>query len=99
MFIFDSMRYMTSYLVETHQQGKHHLGDLYEIVQYASSIIPRLYLMTTVGSIYLSVQDAPPVADVMSDMMEMTKGVQHPIRGLFLRHYLGGMTRDFLPNK
>lgn len=99
MSIFDSMRYMTSYLVETHEQGNHHLGDLYELVQYASSIIPRLYLMTTVGSIYLSVPDAPPVGDVMSDMMEMTKGVQHPIRGLFLRHYLGGMTRDFLPNK
>ncbi|EPB83787.1 hypothetical protein HMPREF1544_09471 [Mucor circinelloides 1006PhL] len=97
MSIFDAMRYLIDYLLETHQARKHHLGDLYELVQYASSIVPRLYLMTTVGSIYLSVDDAPPVAEVMSDMMEMTRGVQHPIRGLFLRHYLGGMTRDFLP--
>lgn len=96
--IFDTMRHLINYLLESHQAGKHHLGDLYELVQYASSIIPRLYLMTTVGSIYLSVDDAPPVAEVMSDMMEMTRGVQHPIRGLFLRHYLGGMTRDYLPN-
>ncbi|GAN08324.1 vacuolar protein sorting-associated protein 35 [Mucor ambiguus] len=96
--IFDAMRYLIDYLLETHQTGKYHLGDLYELVQYASSIVPRLYLMTTVGSIYLSVDDAPPVAEVMSDMMEMTRGVQHPIRGLFLRHYLGGMTRDFLPH-
>lgn len=95
--IFDAMRHLIDYLLETHQAGKHHLGDLYELVQYASSIVPRLYLMTIVGSIYLSVDDAPPVAEVMSDMMEMTRGVQHPIRGLFLRHYLGGMTRDFLP--
>ncbi|CAO3655667.1 unnamed protein product [Mucor hiemalis] len=96
--IFDVMRYLTNYLIECHETGKHHLGDLYELVQYASSIVPRLYLMSTVGSIYLSVKDAPPQGDVLMDMMEMTKGVQHPIRGLFLRHYLGGMTRDFLPN-
>jgi vacuolar protein sorting-associated protein 35 len=93
------MRHMIVYLNESHLAKRHHLGDLYELVQYASSIVPRLYLMITVGSIYLSVPDAPPVAEVMSDMMEMTRGVQHPIRGLFLRHYLGGMTRDFLPNK
>ncbi|CEP09791.1 hypothetical protein [Parasitella parasitica] len=96
--IFDTMRHLINYLLESHQAGKHHLGDLYELVQYASSIVPRLYLMTTVGSIYLSVDDAPPATEVMSDMMEMTRGVQDPIRGLFLRHYLGGMTRDYLPN-
>ncbi|KAG2214415.1 hypothetical protein INT47_000971 [Mucor saturninus] len=96
--VFDSMRYLTDYLRECHETGKHHLGDLYELVQYASSIIPRLYLMITVGSIYLSVKDSPPPPDIMSDMMEMARGVQHPLRGLFLRHYLGGMTRDFLPN-
>lgn len=30
-------------------------------------------------------------------MMEMSRGVQHPVRGLFLRHYLSGLTRDNLP--
>ncbi|KAI8636750.1 vacuolar protein sorting-associated protein 35 [Parasitella parasitica] len=92
------MRHLINYLLESHQAEKHHLGDLYELVQYASSIVPRLYLMSTVGSIYLSVDDAPPATEVMSDMMEMTRGVQDPIRGLFLRHYLGGMTRDYLAN-
>lgn len=29
--------------------------------------------------------------------MEMSRGVQHPTRGLFLRHYLSGATRDYLP--
>ena len=99
MTVFDTMRHLTSYLVETHTSGKHHLGDLYNLVQYASSIVPRLYLMVTVGTVYLSVPDAPPHVDVLLDMIEMTKGVQHPIRGLFLRHYLGGMTRDFMPQK
>jgi vacuolar protein sorting-associated protein 35 len=33
----------------------------------------------------------------MRDMLEMSRGVQHPVRGLFLRHYLSGQTRDYLP--
>jgi len=44
----------------------------------------------------MSVPDAP-VREIMRDMLEMSRGVQHPIRGLFLRHYLSGQTRDFLP--
>jgi vacuolar protein sorting-associated protein 35 len=30
--------------------------------------------------------------------MEMSRGVQHPIRGLFLRYYLSGQARDYLPS-
>lgn len=52
--------------------------------------------MITVGSVYMSIQDAP-VREIMKDMLEMSRGVQHPTRGLFLRHYLSGQTRDFLP--
>jgi hypothetical protein len=62
----------------------------------ATSTSPRLYLMITVGSVYMSIPDAP-VKEIMKDMMEMTRGVQHPTRGLFLRHYLSGQTRDYLP--
>lgn len=50
----------------------------------------------TVGTVYMSIPDAP-IKEIMKDMMEMTRGVQHPTRGLFLRHYLSGMTRDHLP--
>lgn len=52
--------------------------------------------MITVGSVYMSIPDAP-VKEIMKDMLEMSRGVQHPTRGLFLRHYLSGQTRDFLP--
>ncbi|KAI8058051.1 vacuolar protein sorting-associated protein 35 [Syncephalis plumigaleata] len=38
-----------------------------------------------------------PVKELMRDMIEMSRGVQHPTRGLFLRHYLSGMTRDKMP--
>ncbi|KAG1325273.1 hypothetical protein G6F62_008641 [Rhizopus arrhizus] len=96
MSIFDAMRHLTAFLTEGHTSGRHHLADLYELVQYAGNIVPRLYLMITVGSAYMSMPDAP-VREIMRDMMEMTRGVQHPIRGLFLRYYLSSMTRDYLP--
>lgn len=35
---------------------------------------------------------------LLSDLVEMTKGVQHPTRGLFLRYYLSEKTKDKLPD-
>ncbi|KAF9073999.1 vacuolar protein sorting-associated protein 35 [Rhodocollybia butyracea] len=96
MAVFDALRHLSNFLYDAHTQGKHHLADLYELVQYAGNIIPRLYLMITVGSVYMSIPEAP-VKEIMKDMMEMSRGVLHPIRGLFLRHYLSGQTRDHLP--
>jgi vacuolar protein sorting-associated protein 35 len=96
MAVFDALRHLSNYLYDAHTSSKHHLADLYELVQYAGNIIPRLYLMITVGSVYMSIPDAP-VKEVMKDMMEMSRGVLHPTRGLFLRHYLSGQTRSNLP--
>ncbi|CAI7658554.1 unnamed protein product [Penicillium pancosmium] len=95
MAVFDALRHLSVYLKENHPVN--HLADLYELVQYAGNIVPRLYLMVTVGTVYMSVQDAP-VKEIMKDMMEMSRGVQHPIRGLFLRYYLSGQARDYLPS-
>jgi vacuolar protein sorting-associated protein 35 len=33
MSVFDSLRYLSNYLYESHGEGKHHLADLYELVQ------------------------------------------------------------------
>lgn len=96
MAVFDALRHLSNYLHEAHLQARHHLADLYELVQYAGNIIPRLYLMITVGSVYMSIPEAP-VKEIMKDMMEMSRGVLHPIRGLFLRHYLSGQTKNYLP--
>ena len=169
MSIFDELRHLTTYLYDAHMNGRHHLSDLYELVQYAGNIVPRLYLMITVGSVYMRVSkelipsdhkffragsldavaatkalhqeggdgeasqrasvagdekgkgpandageagsspdanagganedvDVPPIKELMKDMLEMSRGVQHPTRGLFLRYYLSGMTRDYLPD-
>lgn len=40
----------------------------------------RLDLMITVGTVYMSIPGAP-IKEIMKDMMEMTRGVQHPTRG------------------
>lgn len=94
MAVFDALRYLSVHLKENHQVN--HLADLYELVQYAGNIVPRLYLMITVGTAYMSIEDAP-VKELMKDMMDMSRGVQHPVRGLFLRYYLSGQARDYLP--
>nr|6H7W_Q Chain Q, Vacuolar protein sorting-associated protein 35 [Thermochaetoides thermophila DSM 1495]6H7W_R Chain R, Vacuolar protein sorting-associated protein 35 [Thermochaetoides thermophila DSM 1495] len=94
MAVFDALRYLSAHLRENHPVN--HLADLYELVQYAGNIIPRLYLMITVGTAYMSI-DGAPVKELMKDMMDMSRGVQHPVRGLFLRYYLSGQARDYLP--
>ncbi|TQS36194.1 hypothetical protein Golomagni_03361 [Golovinomyces magnicellulatus] len=94
MAVFDALRHLSAYLKDSHPVN--HLADLYELVQYAGNIIPRLYLMITVGTVYMSIEDAP-VKEIMKDMMEMSRGVQHPIRGLFLRYYISGQAREYLP--
>ncbi|KAH7310436.1 vacuolar protein sorting-associated protein 35 [Stachybotrys elegans] len=94
MSVFDALRHLSVHLRENHPVN--HLADLYELVQYAGNIVPRLYLMITVGTAYMSIPDAP-VKELMKDMMDMSRGVQHPIRGLFLRYYLSGQARDYLP--
>src|SRR6201992_1568071 len=96
MAVFDALRHLSNYLYDAHTQSRHHLADLYELVQYAGNIIPRLYLMITVGTVYMSIEDAP-VREILKDVLEMSVGVQHPIRGLFLRYYLIGQARPYLP--
>lgn len=138
MAVFDHLRYLTQYLYDAHLAKKHHLSDLYEHVQYHPMLVTRMYLMITVGAVYMRVakeghkdtttqvdefphdiqsgsneadlnitidftkpkieKDSPAVKDLMKDMLEMSRGVQNPIRGLFLRYYLSAVTRDYLPD-
>ena len=61
--------------------------ELYELVQHAGNVLPRLYLLLTVGSVYITSKEAA-AKDILTDLVEMCRGVQHPMRGLFLRNYL-----------
>ncbi|KOB66736.1 putative vacuolar protein sorting 35 isoform 1, partial [Operophtera brumata] len=66
---------------------------LYELVQYAGNIVPRLYLLITVGLVYIKT-NSNLRRDLLKDLVEMCRGVQHPLRGLFLRNYLLQCTRN-----
>ncbi|KAL6452221.1 LOW QUALITY PROTEIN: vps35 Vacuolar protein sorting-associated protein 35 [Candida maltosa Xu316] len=111
MLVFDSLEILSSYLLSTYKSKQKapsrksntsntnsngFLADLYEIVQYSGNIIPRLYMMIVIGTTYMSIEGAP-TKDLMKDMIEMCHGVQHPIRGLFLRYYLSQRTKNLLP--
>lgn len=36
--------------------------DLYELVQHAGNVLPRLYLLLTVGCVYIRSKEAPAKA-------------------------------------
>ncbi|KAG7267128.1 hypothetical protein CRUP_021778 [Coryphaenoides rupestris] len=86
MAISDELHYLEVYLTDEFAKGRK-VSDLYELIQYAGNIIPRLYLLITVGVVY--VRSFPQSRkDILKDLVEMCRGVQHPLRGLFLRNYL-----------
>eukprot|EP00128_Syssomonas_multiformis_P008875 Colp12_sorted_trinity150504_noHs@14655 len=95
MSISDELRYLEMYLYDEFEKGKA-AGDLYEIIQYVGNIIPRLYLLCTVGVVYIKAKEASR-KEILKDLVEMCRGVQHPLRGLFLRNYLLQITKNELP--
>ncbi|KAK7382938.1 hypothetical protein VNO78_28602 [Psophocarpus tetragonolobus] len=96
MRAFDELRRLEIFFKDESRHGVS-IVDLYELVQHAGNILPRLYLLCTVGSVYLRCKDAP-VKDILKDLVEMCRAVQHPIRGLFLRSYLSQVSKDKLPD-
>ncbi|KAL4645507.1 hypothetical protein ACB092_02G239600 [Castanea dentata] len=96
MRAFDELRKLEMFFKEETRRGCS-IIDLYELVQHAGNILPRLYLLCTVGSVYIKSKEAP-AKDVLKDLVEMCRGIQHPLRGLFLRSYLSQVSRDKLPD-
>ncbi|KAK3888494.1 hypothetical protein Pcinc_007453 [Petrolisthes cinctipes] len=96
MCICDELRHLEMYLIDEFQKGQR-VADLYELVQYAGNIVPRLYLLITVGLVYIKTNESCK-RDILRDLVEMCRGVQHPLRGLFLRNYLLQCSRNILPD-
>uniref|UniRef100_A0AC35TY82 Vacuolar protein sorting-associated protein 35 n=1 Tax=Rhabditophanes sp. KR3021 TaxID=114890 RepID=A0AC35TY82_9BILA len=86
---------LEQYLKEKNDNGRS-VGELYELVQYAGNIIPRLYLLITVGTVYM-LSGGTSKKQLLNDLVEMCKGVQQPLRGLFLRNYLLTHLKALLP--
>ncbi|VDM58394.1 unnamed protein product [Angiostrongylus costaricensis] len=91
------LQHLESFLVDEHERNKSNIEKLYECVQYAGAIIPRLYLLITIGVVYIKCGEDTR-RNILSDLVEMCRGVQNPLRGLFLRNYLLQSTRTLLPD-
>lgn len=94
--VFDQMQYVEQAFKEEHRRGRK-ISSLYESVQQASGIIPRIYLSITVGSVYIQSLEIKP-NEMLKELIGMIKGVQNPLRGLFGRYYLLKMIKDKLPD-
>ncbi|CAH2064400.1 unnamed protein product [Thlaspi arvense] len=79
---FDELRKLESFFRDESGRGCS-IAELYELVQHA-------------GSVYIKSKDVT-ATDILKDLVEMCRAVQHPLRGLFLRSYLAQVTRDKLP--
>ncbi|KAI0511216.1 hypothetical protein KFK09_011841 [Dendrobium nobile] len=94
MRAFDELRKLEMFFKEETKRGSSVI-DLYELVQHSGNILPRLYLLCTIGSVYIKSKEAPS-KDILKDIVEMCRGIQNPVRGLFLRSYLSQISRDKL---
>jgi len=73
MAICDELQHLEMYLLDEFQNGRK-VADLYELVQYAGNIIPRLYLLVTVGVVYIKTNEQSR-RDILRDLVEMCRGV------------------------
>ena len=95
--ILDEMLNVLNFFKEEARRGRR-MKKLYDIVQQASNIIPRLYLMIAVGAVVIE-NDPSQCKEIITDLLDMLKGVQSPTRGLFTRHFFMKVIKDKLPDK
>ena len=95
--IFDEMQIVENFFSEEIKRGRK-VRDVYDSVQQAVYLIPRLYLMITAGSLVME-NEPKSSSEIIFDLLGMIKGVQNPIRGLFVRYYLLKRIKDKLPDK
>lgn len=97
MKILDELRALEEYFNLLQQSGQRAIAEIYEQVQICANVVPRLYLLCCVGGVYITSKEAP-AKDILKDLVQFTKGVQHPMRGLFLRYYLTLVSKNKLPD-
>jgi vacuolar protein sorting-associated protein 35 len=102
MQVTGELRHLESFFEDEHRRfldggNGRSMVELYETVQHAGNIIPRLFLLMTIGSVYIRTKEVP-AKEILFDLVELCRGVQHPMRGLFLRNYLSLISKDKLPD-
>merc|ERR1719229_1079921 len=108
MNVTNQLTHLESYIESEYEKKKSSdqstatlwLKELYDRVQFCGNIVPRLYLLITVASICLKQtrNEHEETMRILFDLVSLTKGVQHPTRGLFLRNYLSQISRLVIPD-
>ena len=88
---------LENYFLDEKKRGRD-IMDIYEAVQSSNGILQRLYLMITAGSALIKVKEGNS-KEIMFDLLDMVKGIQNPIRGLFLRYYMLKKLKGIFPDK
>ena len=70
---------------------------LYNSAYQCKHVLPRLYLLITIGSALIQTQPQHNAA-VIRELFISVKSVNHPIRGLFIRSCLITFTKNLLPD-
>ncbi|XP_026304365.1 vacuolar protein sorting-associated protein 35-like [Piliocolobus tephrosceles] len=95
MTISDELHYLEVCLTDEFAKGRK-VADLCELVQYAGNVIPSLYLLITVGVVY--VKSFPQSRkDILNVLVELYHGVQHPLRGSDSSKLPSSVCQKYLP--
>ena len=95
--VFDEMLVVEDFFKEEINRGRK-AHDVYDSVQQAKYLIPRLFLMIIAGGLTME-GDPTTMEEITTDLLGMIKGVQNPTRGLFTRYFLLKRLKDKLPDK
>ena len=93
-FVFDEILQIQSYFRSEIKQGRDAL-EFYKSVQQCMTVLPRVYLMIIVGTLLIE-NNVADTNEVLDDLIEACNGVQHPIRGLFVRYFFLKILKDYL---
>jgi vacuolar protein sorting-associated protein 35 len=97
MNVFNSLNELEDFVVEEKKRGKY-VSEVYEMVQETPHLLERLYLMVTIGIVYVKTNETGPT-EIMKDLLEMLKAVKNPLKGLFIRYYTLKKLKDIFPDK
>lgn len=78
-------------------QNDETFDDLYKMAQHPGRVLPRLYLMVSTACCAMKAEPKE-VSYYLNDLLEVCKGIQNPMRGLFLRSFLNTSVRGLLPD-
>ena len=93
-FVFDVILQIQSFF-RTEMKNGRNIYEFYKSVQQCITVLPRVYLMIIVGSLILETK-SDDSSEVLDDLLEACNGVQHPLRGLFVRYFLLKLLKDYL---